>query len=106
MRFSVKGNRTARSAANTTPAGPPQFGGQEFARTMSQIERTTYREKLVNVPDELKTLPNWVCYRLESRHGQPKPTKIPYSPTTSDHAKANDPSTWTDFETCVAAVEH
>jgi putative DNA primase/helicase len=68
-------------------------------------ERKEYRKKLDNVPDELKTLPNWVCYRIEERYGQPKPTKVPYDPTSGDRAKANDPSTWTDYETCVAAVE-
>jgi putative DNA primase/helicase len=68
-------------------------------------ERKNYREKLDNVPDELKALPNWVCYRMEERHGQPKPTKVPYSPMTGEKAKANDPSTWIDYETCVAAVE-
>src|ERR1017187_9821166 len=68
-------------------------------------ERKDYRKKLDNVPDELKALPNWVCYRMEERYGQPKPTKVPYNPVTGDKAKANDPSTWTDYETCVAAVE-
>jgi len=42
---------------------------------------------------------------MEHRSGEPKPTKIPYSPLTGEKAKANDPSTWTDYETCVAAVE-
>ena len=72
---------------------------------MNEQERKDYREKLVAVPDELKTLRNWVCYRLEERSGETKPTKIPYNPITGDPAKANDPSTWEDFETCVAAVE-
>jgi primase-polymerase (primpol)-like protein len=67
-------------------------------------ERKNYREKLDNVPDELKALPNWVCYRMEERYGQSKPTKVPYNPITDDKAKANDPSTWIDYETCVAAV--
>jgi putative DNA primase/helicase len=68
-------------------------------------ERKDYREKLDNIPDELKVLPKWVCYRMEERYGQPKPTKVPYNPITGDKAKANDPSTWIDYETCVAAVE-
>jgi putative DNA primase/helicase len=67
-------------------------------------ERKEYRKKLENVPEELNALPNWVCYRLEERYGQPKPTKVPYNPSTGDKAKANDPSTWTDYETCVSAV--
>jgi phage/plasmid primase, P4 family, C-terminal domain len=72
---------------------------------MNEQERKSYREKLVAVPDELKALRNWVCYRMEERHGQPKPTKVPYNPMTGEKAKANDPATWTDYETCVAAVE-
>ena len=71
---------------------------------MNKQERKHYRETLATVPAELKTLPNWVCYRLENRAGQSKPTKVPYTPNTGDHAKANDLSTWTDYETCVAAV--
>jgi primase-polymerase (primpol)-like protein len=42
---------------------------------------------------------------MEDRAGQSKPTKVPYSPSTGDKAKANDASTWTDYETCVAALE-
>ncbi len=72
---------------------------------MNNTERKHYREILVAVPDELKALPNWVCYRLEDRHGQQKPTKIPYNPVDGEKAKANDPATWTNYETCVAAVE-
>ena len=72
---------------------------------MNKTERKSYREKLVDVPNEIKALPNWVCYRMEDRAGQSKPTKVPYNPTTGDHAKANDPLTWTDYEACVAAVE-
>src|ERR1017187_7843103 len=72
---------------------------------MNYAERKHYRETLVAVADDLKTLPNWVCYRMEDRAGQSKPTKVPYNPSTSEKAKANDVATWTDYETCVAAVE-
>src|ERR1019366_6728845 len=71
---------------------------------MNNTERKHYREKLVAVPAELKALPNWVCYRMEERAGQSKPTKVPYNPASGDHAKANDAATWTDYETCAAAV--
>lgn len=72
---------------------------------MKTTERKNFRETLVAVPDELKGLPHWVCYRLESRIGQEKPTKVPYDPRTGERAKADDPTTWTDFETCLAAFE-
>jgi putative DNA primase/helicase len=73
---------------------------------MSKEERNSYSEfRFVTIPQELKTQPNWVCYRMESRFGQMKPTKIPYNPVTGEKAKANEPATWTDYETCVAAAE-
>ena len=73
---------------------------------MSKEERNLYREfNFERIPDELKTQTNWVCYRMEPRFGQPKPTKIPYNPVTGDKAKANEPETWTAYETCVAAAE-
>jgi putative DNA primase/helicase len=68
-------------------------------------ERKSHREKLAHIPDELKSLPNWVCYRMEQRYGQPKPAKVQYNPIAGDKAKANDATTWTDYDTCVAAVE-
>ena len=73
---------------------------------MSKEERNSYSEfNFETIPHELKTQPNWVCYRMEPRIGQSKPTKIPYNPVASEKAKANEPGTWTDYETCVAAAE-
>jgi putative DNA primase/helicase len=72
---------------------------------MSKEERNSYSEfKFESIPDELKTQANWVCYRMEPRFGQPKPTKIPYNPVTGDKAKANEPRTWSKYETCFAAA--
>lgn len=48
------------------------------------------------IPDELKTLPQWVCWQTTIRDG--KPTKIPINATTGGHAKSDDPSTWALFE--------
>lgn len=55
-----------------------------------------------NIPDALKNLPQWVCWRYETRQGEPKPTKVPYDPR-GGRAATNDPSTWVDFETALAA---
>ncbi len=48
------------------------------------------------IPQELKELPNWVCWALETRGG--KTTKIPYTPETGQKARANNPKTWTGFK--------
>lgn len=57
-----------------------------------------------NIPQELKDLRQWVCYRIEERNG--KPTKIPYriDKAGRGNAKSNDPATWHTFEDVVKSV--
>jgi primase-polymerase (primpol)-like protein len=56
-----------------------------------------------HVPQQLKDLPNWVCWKLEKRDG--RLTKVPYNATSGQKAKANTSSTWTTFNKAVAAAE-
>ena len=66
---------------------------------------------MYNLPkelEELKTLKQWVCYRLEPRPTKADPNhlgKVPYNPVTGYGAKANDPGTWVDYETARRAAE-
>lgn len=60
----------------------------------------TYRPH--RIPQELKTLKRWLCWREEQRDG--KPTKVPYTPR-GEPASSTDPSTWTDHETALAAAK-
>ena len=46
------------------------------------------------IPAELRSLCQWVCWRLEARDG--KSTKVPYHPSGS-RADATDPATWSSF---------
>src|SRR4051812_1520770 len=53
-----------------------------------------------NIPDELKPVPNWVCWayeRRQNRNGEWKWTKPPIQ-TNSDYARSNRPETWTTFD--------
>ena len=60
----------------------------------------------MNVPDELKEVPQWVCWRLEWREGKDgkegKWTKPPYQPNTR-RASVTNPETWSDFRTALTA---
>lgn len=49
-----------------------------------------------NIPEELKQLPRWVCYRL--------PDKIPLNPRTGDLADSTASDTWADYATAAEAV--
>ncbi len=56
----------------------------------------------------LADAPNWVNWQLEARDGDPKPTKVPYTPSTGGmrvKAKAGDSATWGQLGTALAAVE-
>jgi putative DNA primase/helicase len=56
----------------------------------------TYTSDFNRIPDELKTRPQWVVWRLEPRGG--KPTKVLYDPTTDKKASSTDLLTWRPFE--------
>ena len=57
---------------------------------------------LSRVPAELRTEPRWVCWRAQTRDG--RTTKLPVNPSTGRMASSTDASTWSDFDTAVAAV--
>ncbi len=58
-----------------------------------------------NVPEELKSVPNWVCWFYElrrNRRGEWKWTKPP-AQVNSTYAQSNRPDTWTTFD---RVIEH
>jgi len=59
-----------------------------------------------NIPMELKQIPRWVLWtHIEiGQEGKKRWSKIPFQPN-KQQAKANDPSTWSDFLTVQAAYE-
>ena len=62
------------------------------------------------IPDELKKLKRWVCWRLiENPDAKPNShsrfTKVPYNPERGWKASSTDPATWADFDTAVGAVQ-
>ena len=58
---------------------------------MQQALETRQSSNLGNVPDEIKQLSQWVCWKAESR-GKGKIAKLPINPTNNKYAKTNDPS--------------
>jgi len=58
---------------------------------------------LHNIPAELKSLRQWMCWREENGNG--KPTKVPYSPTSNRRASTTDPGSWATFNEALAAYE-
>lgn len=48
------------------------------------------------VPDELKKLKRWVCFRVENKDGENR--KMPINALFGSYAKCNDKMTWTNFQ--------
>lgn len=55
------------------------------------------RKKYENVPNELKTLKRWVCFKVEGMENG-KTTKRPYNAINGKMAKVNDDLTWSTFD--------
>jgi hypothetical protein len=60
-------------------------------------------EDFQRIPEELRALPQWVCWKLETV-GE-RLTKVPYSATGSK-ASSTDPATWASFDDCQAAYRN
>lgn len=58
-----------------------------------------------NIPIELIEKDNWCVFRKEWQREKNKFTKRPFNANTGQLAKANDPSTWCDFETALSVVD-
>lgn len=56
---------------------------------------------LANIPDELKALDQWVCWRWEERDG--RRTKVPVS-ARGGLASSTNPATWASFEDATVAL--
>ena len=56
------------------------------------------------IPDEMKRLDRWVCWRaVPDPKAHSGISKQPVNPRTGGMAQSNNPKTWTDFNTAVAA---
>lgn len=64
------------------------------------IEIAIYPE---NIPQDLRDLYQWVCWKSQERNG--KFTKVPFSPQTGTLAATSDPRTWSDFNTACHVFE-
>lgn len=58
-----------------------------------------------DIPDALRQVDQWVCWRRVSRPDRPKPMKVPIDPATGRSASVADPNTWGSFEAAYRRAE-
>ena len=57
-----------------------------------------------SIPQELRNLKQWGLFELKWVEARKKNTKIPINPYDGSAGKSNDPSTWSDFDTAMRAL--
>ena len=76
---------------------------------MTSVARITPELKRVNVPDQLKTLPAWLCWRAEQHDDEPKPRKVPYYAAggrrVGQQGSSEDRSKLVTFAAAIAAAQ-
>lgn len=55
------------------------------------------------VPERIRSLPQWVCWRYETHLSRRKPMKTPYTPKIGKRANIHESDTWGSFEQAVAS---
>jgi len=55
---------------------------------------------MLNIPEELRKLNQWVAWKPKTQDGKIK--KIPVNPSTGRNAVVTDPATWTTFDHAVS----
>ena len=82
------------------------LSGAEVGKTAQRVaprkrnaERLNDLEK--NVPEEMKRCENWCAYRIKYNEEKGRYDKFVISPRDGKWAKANDRSTWVDFESAL-----
>ncbi len=60
--------------------------------------------QIEKIPDELKSIKQWVVWRAELRSNG-NWTKVPFNARTHQKAKSNDPKTWGSFEIALEAFQ-
>lgn len=58
---------------------------------------------MVNYPQEMAGLRQWICWRLEPDPKSEKPRKVPYDPKTGRRASSTNPDTWATLAEAQAA---
>lgn len=70
------------------------------------LQQNTTQVTIESIPADLKGRKQWVLWRYEQIDRNQKPKKVPIDPRTDRRASISDPTTWADFNTTCAALEH
>jgi primase-polymerase (primpol)-like protein len=82
----------------------PRLLNDKGEKYMTKQELADNKEGYETIPEELKSFPNWLIYKLIPTKGQPKPAKVPYNPKTGKRASVTNYNDWGDINTASTAI--
>lgn len=77
-------------------------------QSTTAVKPTLHGPNKDGIPDGMKSIPTWVCFKLHPRQkadGSVKWTKLPIDVNTGKMARSNDPGTWASFDDAWAYYE-
>ena len=91
------------TALHTSVGADAGQSHEKSNNTITQTLTADYKNvrQMGKLPDQLRENGRFCCWRYEERNGCR--TKIPYNPVTGQMARSNDRSSFSDFQTAVAA---
>ena len=91
------------TALNTSVGADAGQSHEKSNNTITQTLTADYKNvrQMGKLPDQLRENGRFCCWRYEERNGCR--TKVPYNPVTGQMARSNDRSSFSDFQTAVAA---
>lgn len=57
------------------------------------------------IPEELRSLPQWLCWKYKYEAGNEKATKVPINPHTGQYASPTNPEHWGSFELALSVAD-
>ena len=91
------------TALHTSVGADAGQSHEKSNNTITQTLTADYKNvrQMGKLPDQLRENGRFCCWRYEERNGCR--TKVPYNPLTGQMARSNDRSSFSDFQTAVAA---
>ncbi len=102
------GVQSGHAPPAASQAAPPPSQRPTASPTAAQGQGEASQEpgvKATAIPSELRARPQWVGWKSVPTPGAKKPRKLPVDPKNGKAASSTDPSTWTSYDTAIAAVK-
>lgn len=104
--FTYKLNNDSKQVVLTGQELRDSFAGMQIGKKYTRVAPSRAYAKVLdnlvkNVPDELKNIPTWCCYRTKWDNEKGKKSKFIISPVDGKWASSKEPQRWVTFDAAI-----